>query len=111
MWDGQERRSELSQAIRMTVAKALEQHEVDEKRWLEKHEKKDADLHRKVCAKLEAISAEQQNIKGLIQDVKNVWDGMGAIGKGVMFMAKVIASIGVIWGALWAMFHFGNPSR
>jgi len=114
-----ERRSELSQSIRACMATELSKHEIKEKAWLEQHkqddiawladhELKDIAAHNKVCEKPNDIASEQGNIKDLINEVKSVWDGIGAVGRGIIWTAKVFAGVSVITGGLWAVLHFGH---
>jgi len=113
-YNGDERRSEMSQAVRQSVKHsitvALEEHEIEEQAWLAAHEKKDIAAHDTVCAKLEALSNDNAEIKGLIGEVKSVWDGIGAVGKGVFLLAKFVVSIGAILAGFWALVHFGGKS-
>jgi len=105
-YEGEERRSEISQAIRRSIKCALDEHEVEEQAWLAEHEKKDISAHEKVCETLDTIIANQAATDTLIKSVTSVWDGAGAIGRGIFWTAKLVLSIGVILGSVSAVVHF-----
>jgi len=109
-YEGEERRSEISQAIRRSIKCALDEHEVEEQAWLAEHEKKDISAHDKVCATLDTIIANQAATDALITSVTSVWEGAGAIGRGLFWTAKLVASIGIIIGSVSALVHFW-PSK
>jgi len=118
-YNGKERRSELSQSVRACMSTELakheekeqewlDQHKKDDAAWLSEHERKDIAAHDTVCDKLDSLASEQIKIKELINEVKSVWDGLGAVGKGVIWTAKVLGSLSVITGSIWAVVHFGH---
>jgi len=52
---------------------------------------------------------EIAEIKEPIRDISNALSGLGVVSKGLIIIAKTVAAISVIYGAMWAFVHFGDP--
>jgi len=52
---------------------------------------------------------EIADIKEPITDIRNAIGGLGFVSKILIVIAKTVAAISVIYGAMWAFLHFGDP--
>lgn len=66
--------------------------------WQQSHEK----THEKMFEEI-------AEIKEPIRDISNALSGLGVVSKGLIIVAKTVAAITVIYGAMWAFVHFGDP--
>jgi len=70
--------------------------------WQKNHEELQAESHKQVIAKMEEIAEP-------VTEIKNAISGLGVVSKGLIIIAKTVAAISVIYGAMWAFVHFGDP--
>ncbi len=124
-YPGDERRSDISRAIRIHEERERESfdklhsaiesitNDVNENHillsdqisrfteWKDKHEIGDKAEH-------DRFFAELASIKNPVIDLKNAIEGMGTISRAVFMVAKLVASVGIIAGGLYAMAHYGG---
>jgi len=124
-WTGEERRSDISIAIRRHEKREQKQHnelagavasltndmnqnhkalsgKMDEMAaWKDKHEVGDKIEHDKFFAEL-------GELKEPVIELKKAIDGLGAVGTGLFFIAKIVGSVSIILGGAYAVVHFGG---
>jgi len=124
-WNGDERRSDISIAIRGHEKREQSQHnelrgavmsltndmnqnhkalseKMDEMAaWRTAHEVGDKQEH-------DRFFGELSSLKEPVIELKHAIDGLGTVRKGLVFIAQIVASVGVIAGGFYAMVHFGD---
>ena len=104
MGDLPERLNDLDQSIRKlkgwmaSLSNDVNSGQAKTIEWQQDHEKSH-----------EKMFEEIAEIKEPIQDISNALSGLGVVSKMLIIIAKTVAAISVIYGAMWAFVHFGDP--